>query len=144
MDEKPAHFFSRSIFNVAHYSLPFSLNFLADRTDSVGKRCGGKLGSNSARPFGHSSPKMQKSTIMHCKTVKKITCCARTRNTKFCCERTALQSERSIIMVSTRCGKYTMPEKTPPLPPRDNDNDDKDDNSNNGGGGRCCGGPLDL
>ena len=72
-DEKSALFCSRWIFNVAHHSLPFCLNFRAVRTDSVGKRCDGKLGSTSGRPFGHSSPKTRKSTIMYCKTIKKIT-----------------------------------------------------------------------
>ncbi len=52
-DEKLAHFCSRSIFYVAHHSICFCLSFLADRTDSVGKRCG-------ALPFGYSSLKMRK------------------------------------------------------------------------------------
>jgi hypothetical protein len=53
MDEKSAHFCSRSIFYVAHPSIRFHLSFLADRTDSVGKCCG-------ALPFGYSSLKMRK------------------------------------------------------------------------------------
>jgi hypothetical protein len=52
-DEKSAHFCSRSIFYVAHHLIRFRLSFLADRTDSVGKRCG-------ALPFGYSSLKMRK------------------------------------------------------------------------------------
>ena len=38
---------------VAHHSIRFRLNFLANRTDSVGKRSG-------ALPFGYSSLKMRK------------------------------------------------------------------------------------
>ncbi len=36
--------FFRSIFNPTHHSLPFCLDFPADRSVLVGKRCGGKLG----------------------------------------------------------------------------------------------------
>ncbi len=61
---------------VAHHSIPFCLNFVAVRVDSVGKCCGANLGSNLARPFGHSSPKTRKSTIMYHKTIEKITYCA--------------------------------------------------------------------
>jgi hypothetical protein len=43
-DEKSARFVFKSIFNPTHHSLPFRLDFLADRSALVGKRCGGKLG----------------------------------------------------------------------------------------------------
>jgi hypothetical protein len=44
MDKKSAQIFLRSIFNPTHHSLPFCLDFLADRRLLVGKRCGWKLG----------------------------------------------------------------------------------------------------
>jgi hypothetical protein len=44
MDEKSARFLFRSIFNPTHHSLPFCLDFLADRLALAGKCCGGKLG----------------------------------------------------------------------------------------------------
>jgi hypothetical protein len=57
----------RPIFNPAHHSTRFRLNFLAVKMDSVGKRCGWKLGSTLACPFQVSSPKMIKCTIMYSK-----------------------------------------------------------------------------
>jgi hypothetical protein len=43
-DKKSAQFLFRSIFNPTHHSLLFCLDFLADRSALVRKRCGGKLG----------------------------------------------------------------------------------------------------
>jgi hypothetical protein len=43
-DKKSAQLVFRSIFNPTHYSLPFCLDFLADRTALVKKCCGWKLG----------------------------------------------------------------------------------------------------
>jgi hypothetical protein len=58
------------------------------------------------------------------KTIKK--------NSLMCAQQgTQLQSEERSIMVITRRGEYTAPEKAPHLPPHDED----DDNSSNGGGG---------
>ena len=71
MDEKSGQNFLRSIFNPTHHFVLLCLDFLAVRMAFVRKRCGGKLGSTSGRPFGHSSPKTQKNTIMYCKTIKK-------------------------------------------------------------------------
>ncbi len=62
---------------------------------------------------------------MYCKTTKKLT-----------------QSEERSIMVSTRCGEYTPPEKTPPLPLPPPDKDD--DNNNNGGEGVAVGESLNY
>ncbi len=53
-DKKSAQFIFRFIFNPTHHSFPFCLDFLADRSALVGKRCGGKLGWSD---LSHSLPK---------------------------------------------------------------------------------------
>jgi hypothetical protein len=76
-DEKLAQFCFRSIFNPTHHSLPFRLDFLADRSALVGQRCQGKLGwSNLSIPCQklRVSTKIPSQTLLCMQTeTKKIT-----------------------------------------------------------------------
>ena len=103
-DEKSGQNFLRSIFNPTHHFVLLCLDFLAVRMAFVQKRCGGKFGWSV---LVDSSPKLIFDTsryvkVSYSRVPSQLTSCVGMTKVK--------------IMVSTRRGDYSTPEKNPPLP----------------------------
>ena len=100
--EKSGQKFLRSIFNPTHHFVNLCLDILAVRMAFVRKHCGGKFGwlvlvdSLQKLIFGTSR------YVKYSRVPSQLTCCVGMTKVK--------------IMVSTRCGNYSMPEKNPPHP----------------------------
>jgi len=89
----------RSIFNPTHHFVNLCLDILAVRMVFVRKRCGRKFGWSV---LVDSSPILIFGTLSYSRVPSQLTSCVGTTKVK--------------IMVSTKRGDYSTPEKNPPRP----------------------------